>query len=76
MSDVRPRITDITVHLPHDTNMLITVQQRILVVFYATAAAMRGFVRLKAGVGQHDNQTLGILIGGGDGHVLLGDELG
>ena len=55
MSDVWSSIADVTVHLSHDTNMLITVEQRVLVVFDAIASAVRRFVGLKARVGQDDN---------------------
>jgi hypothetical protein len=30
--DVGPSITDISVHLPHDANVLVAVQQRVLLV--------------------------------------------
>ena len=55
MSDVWSSIADITVHLSHDANMLITVEQRVLVVFDAIASTVRGLVGLKARIGQDDN---------------------
>ena len=58
VSDVRPSITDVSVHLSHDTNVLVAVEQRIflfLVRCIATRSAVGCFVRLEAGVGKDDN---------------------
>lgn len=74
MGDVRTSITDIAVHLAHDANVFIAVQQRVFVILHSIST-MCGLVGLQAGVGQDDNEALGILIGGRDGDGLFGDEL-
>lgn len=75
MCDVRSSITDITTCLPHDTDMLVTVQKGIFFFFASRlAAAMRSSVGLEAGIGEDDYESLGVLVVGGDGHVLLCDE--
>lgn len=57
MCDVRPSIADIPVHLPHDADMLIAIEQRVLFLLVDAipgAAGMRRLVRLEAGVGEDD----------------------
>ena len=45
MRDVWPCVTNITIHLPHDPNMLVAIQERVFLVAHAgPTAAMRGFV--------------------------------
>lgn len=77
MGDVRTGVADISVHLPHDADMLVAVEQRILLIAAGTAAtAVDGAIGLQTGIGQDDNQTLGVLVVGGNGNMLLGDQLG
>lgn len=88
MRNIRPRLTDIPIHLPHHADMLVTVEQRVLVLATARtgtatgatasrpAPGMRRAIRLEAGVGQHDDEALGVLVVRSDGDVLLRDELG
>lgn len=65
MRDIWSGVTDVPVHLPHDSNMLITIQKRVFFVLYdAAPAAMRGFVRFETRIGENDNQPLCIFIGG------------
>lgn len=78
--NVGPRIANVTVHLAHDANVFVAVQQRVLFLLAArrgtgparsgdTAAA--GYLeRLEAGVGEDDNQPLGALVCRGEGRVL------
>lgn len=78
MGDVRPRLADVPVHLSHDTDVLVAVEQRILLFAldaHMTGTGVRGLVRLETGVRQDDNQALRVLIRRRDGDVLLGDEL-
>lgn len=61
MGDVRPRLADVPVHLAHDTDVLVTVEKRVL--FFAldthvTSAGVGGLVCLKTRVRQDDNQAL------------------
>lgn len=77
MGDIRTGLANVAVHLAHDTNMLVTVQQRILLIATRTAASAVGSpVSLQAGIGENDNQTLGVLVLGRDGNVLLSHKLG
>nr|POE48735.1 hypothetical protein CFP56_38831 [Quercus suber] len=78
MCNIRTSITDVSVHLSHDTNMLVTVEQRIFCSIFGAVASvrMRGFIRFQTGIGEHNDQALGILITARDRHVLLGYQLG
>ena len=76
MGDVGSCIADVSVHLSHHTNMLIAIQQRVLVLLHTIAShTMRGLVCLKACIRQHDDQSLGVFVAAGDGHMLLGHQL-
>lgn len=75
MGNVGTSITDVAVHLSHDTNVLVAVEQGVLVVLDTIATAMSSLVRLETRIGQDDDKTLGVLVGGGDGDGLLGDQL-
>lgn len=77
MRDIRTGLTDIPVHLAHHTNMLVAVQQRVLLIPTRTSTpAMGSPVGLQAGIGQDDNQALGVLVMGVNGDMLLRDQLG
>lgn len=76
MSDVRSCIADVSIHLPHDADMLVAVEQRVLFVLdHATTTAVRGFVGFETRIGEHDNQPLRVFVTGCDDRVLFGDEL-
>lgn len=79
MGDVRSSITDVTVHLAHDTDVLVAVEERVLLLAVGTeaagATAVRGLVRLEAGIGEDDNESLGVLVRMRNGDVLFGNEL-
>lgn len=69
-------VADVSVHLPHNTDMLVAVQKRELFVSdHAVATSMRSFVRLETRVGKHDDHSLGILVGCRYRNVLLCHEL-
>lgn len=78
MRDVGTSIADVTVHLTHDADVLVAVEQRVFLVALqahaAAAAAARGLVRLEARIGEDDDQALCVLVAGGDGDMLLGHE--
>lgn len=74
MGDVGAGIADVAVHLAHDANVLVAVEQRVLVIFGAISAAVCSFVCLETRVGQHDDEALGVFIGRGYGVRLLSDE--
>jgi hypothetical protein len=46
-------IADVTIHLPHNTNMLIAVEERVFVLSLPTGsvAAIRGLVGFETGIG-------------------------
>lgn len=73
--DIGTSVRDVAVHLAHDTNVLVAVEQRVLVILHAIPAAVRGLIRLQAGVREHDDQALGVLVILRDRDMLLGDEL-
>lgn len=51
MRYVRTCVADVSIHLPHYTNMLIAVQKReFFVSYHAIATSMRSFIRLKTRV--------------------------
>ena len=82
MCNIGASIADIPVHLTHDANVLVAVQQRVLLVVVlrtaagAGASGVGGFVGLEAGICENDDKALRVFVGGGDGDVLLSDELG
>lgn len=78
VSDIGTGITNVSVHLAHDSNMLVAVEQRVLLLPLNTVSAgasMRGLVCLETGVGQNDNQSLRVLVCRGNRDILLGDQL-
>lgn len=77
VSDVGSGIADISVHLAHDTDVLVAVEQRVLLVPDRAhpAGGVRSLVRLEAGIGQHHDESLGVLVVGSDGDMLLRNQL-
>lgn len=76
MGDVRTSVADVTIHFSHDANVLIAVEQRVfLISYHAIATRVRSFVRLQTRMGENDNQALGVLVGGRNRDMLLGDKL-
>ena len=78
MCDIGARITDIPVHLAHDSNVLVAVEERVLVLPLDSGtadAAMRCLVGLEAGIRKDNDEPLGVLVGWRNRHVLLGHQL-
>ena len=77
MSNVGSRFADIPIHLPHDGNMFVTVQQGIFFISaipsLTPSPCVGHFVRLEGGIGQHDNEPLSILVTDWDRDMLFGD---
>lgn len=71
MRDIRPSVTDVPIHLSHDSNVLVAVQQRVLVIFCSSASTARRFICFKAGIRQDDYETLRVLVVGCNGHMLF-----
>lgn len=74
VSDIGTSLADIPVHLAHDTNVLVAVQQRVLLIL-RSGAATGGPVGLQTGIGENDDQTLGVLVMRGNWDMLLCNEL-
>jgi hypothetical protein len=78
MGDVWTSITNVSIHLAKNSDVLIAVEERILILAMharPARASMRGLVSLEAGIGQHHNKTLRVLIGGWDRSVLFSYQL-
>lgn len=75
VSDIGASFADITVHLAHDADVLIAVQQRELLILGATTATGDSLVGFQTGIGEHHDQALGVLVMRRNGHMLLRDEL-
>lgn len=77
VGNIRSSITDIAVHLAHDTNVFIGVEQGVFLLSLGTrsVSTIDGLVSLETGIGQDDNQALGVLVGRGNWSMLLCDEL-
>ena len=75
MCNVRSGVTDVSVHLAHDSDMLITVQQRVFLISCPSSPATVGCpVRFEAGVRQNNNEPLRVFIVGGDWYMLFRNE--
>lgn len=77
--DVRAGIANVPVHLAHDADVLVAIEERVLLLplhSHATNAAVRSLVGLQAGVGQDDDQAPRVLVSRWDGRMLLGHQLG
>lgn len=61
VGDIRTGITDISVHLAHDADVFVTVEERVLLLALNTVPAgssVRGLVGLEAGIAEHHNEPL------------------
>jgi hypothetical protein len=78
VSDIRSSIADISVHLAHDSNVFVTVEERVLLVSDCAHSArrVRSLVRLETGIREHHNKTLGVLVVRSNRDMLLGYQLG
>lgn len=72
MRNVRTCITNVTVHLPHDADVFVTVEQGVFLVSRRDTRGTRScmfrrwssshFVRLETGMRQDNNQALRVLV--------------
>lgn len=78
MGNVGSGIADVAVHLAHDPDMLVAVQQRVLFISTRHAwsgwRAMRGLVSFETSIREHDDQALGALIGRWNWDMLVCSE--
>jgi len=82
--DIRSCVAYVAVHLPHDADVLVAVQQCVF-LFLDDARSARsrgsgravraGFEGLQAGVAQHDDEAARVFVLCWDGYVLRCDEL-
>lgn len=75
MSDIWTRVTNISVHFSHHTDMLVTVEEGVFFIPGTRPAAMRCLVSLEARVGEDDDKSLGVFIEGRDGDMLFSYQL-
>ena len=72
MCYVWPGVADISIHLAHDADMLVAVEERELFVPHIIDAATMGCsIRFQAGVRQDDYESLCILVVGRYRHMLF-----
>ena len=77
MGNVGSCFTDITIHFSHNTDVLVTVQEGMLLVpDIAGSPSMRGFVCFQAGIGQDNDEPLRIFVGRKDWDMLICNKLG
>lgn len=76
MCDIGSGITDIAIHLAHHTNVLIAVEKGVfLVACTGPATTMRRLVSLETSIGEDNDESLGVFVGGRDRNVLFSYEL-
>jgi hypothetical protein len=77
MGDVWSRLTNVAAHFPHDTNVVVAVEEVILVLSGSRTAArtVRRLVRLEGGIAEDYNESLCIFVVCGNRSVLFGHEL-
>jgi hypothetical protein len=77
VSDIWSGIADIAIHLPHDANMFVRIEETILLLSLPTwsIATETGLVGLETGIGEDNDQALRVFIGGRDRNVLLSRQL-
>ncbi len=65
MSNVRSGIADVAIHLAHDSDVLIAIEQRILLLALRTwsVTTEASFVGLETRIGEDDDQSSGVLVG-------------
>lgn len=74
MGNVWARVTNVAAHFPHDTNVLIAVEKRVLVIFAGAGAGVGSLVGLERGIGEDDDEALSIFVASRDWRGLLGNE--
>ncbi len=76
MGNVWTRFADVAIHLPHDADMIIAVEQRVTFLAHATtsSSAGRSAEGLQARICKDDDQPLGISVMRADGDMLFGDQ--
>jgi hypothetical protein len=74
MCNVWPSVADVTVHLAHNSDMLVAVEKRILLLSGKAVAAIAAysFVCLKTRVAKHDNETFRAMVTLRDRQTLFG----
>jgi hypothetical protein len=77
MCYIRSRFANVSAHLPHDTDVVVAVEQ--VELFFSSAGtpsrAMRGLVCFQCRITEHDDKALRVFVVAGDGDVLFCDQL-
>lgn len=72
MRDIWAGVTDVSIHFPHNSNVLVAIQERVFFISCSAASiSMSGSVRLEAGIRQYDDQPLRVLVICWDRNMLL-----
>jgi hypothetical protein len=75
MRDIWAGVTDVSIHFPHDSNMFITVEQRVFLLSGSTSSTpMSSPIRLETCIRQHDDQSLRVFVVCWNGNMLLRDK--
>lgn len=79
MGDIGSSFADVPVHLPHDRDMLIAIEERMFVVSGISGLApptrAGNFVGLEGGIGQDNDQPLCVLVASRYRHMLFSYHL-
>lgn len=75
MCDIWTSVADVAIHLAHDADVFIAVQKRVflLTLSAGSTATIAGLVCLETGIGEDDDQSLGVFVGGRNRRMLFGD---
>jgi hypothetical protein len=77
MGDIWSSVADVAIHLAHDSNVLVTVQERVFLLALSawSATTVASLVCLETGIGEDDDQSLSVFVGGRNRNVLFSDKL-
>ena len=75
VGDVWSCFANVSIHLPHHTNMVITVEKRVFFFssIWTLGIRMRSAISLETGVGEDYDQSACVLVGRSDWCMLFSD---
>jgi hypothetical protein len=74
VENVGTGFTNVASHLLQDSDVVVRVQQRVLLGTVGSSG--RHLVGLETRLGEDNDETLGVMVVGGDGSCLLSNESG